>query len=117
MVNSWVTTPQVAMNQSRLYSPSKSPTSTIYRNETFVEEFPSGLVLGVVVKDSITLGNGSAKVQNFAFGFVDQKSAGIRTQPFDGFLGLGFSSRSPNSEFRLYICSPSSLGSYCDRLS
>ena len=100
-VNSWVTTPQAAMNQSRLYSPSESPTSKIYRNETFSEEFPSGSVSGVVVEDNVTLWNGSATVQDFAFGFVDQKSAGIRSQPFDGFLGLGFSSQSPNSKLHI----------------
>ena len=104
MFNRWVTTPQIATNQSRFYNPQKSSSSKIYPNETFSEEFPSGSVSGVIVEDSVILGNGSAKVQNFAFGFVDQKSAGITEQPFDGFLGLGFSEYSMNSKYRGFFC-------------
>lgn len=104
MVSRWVTTPQIAMNQSRFYSPQKSPTSKTYRNETFSEDFPSGTVSGIIVEDSVILRNGSAKIPDFAFGFVDQKSAGIRKQPFDGFLGLGFSNNGLNSKCRGFFC-------------
>ena len=104
MVSSWVTTPRISMNQSRFYSPAKSPTSKSHRNETFSEDFPSGSASGIIVEDIMILGNGSAKVKDFSFGFVDQKSAGIRNQPFDGFLGLGFSNYSLKSKSREFFC-------------
>ena len=103
-VGRWVNTPQISINQSRFYSTAKSPTSKTHRNETFSEDFPSGSASGIIVEDIVILGNGSAKVNDFAFGFVDQKSAGIRNQAFDGFLGLGFSNYSLNSKCREFFC-------------
>ena len=87
----WVTEAGVSNNEGRAYNISRSPTAKPHLNETFFQGFPQSSVSGIIVDDTVALANTSAVVNAFGFGVVDQKSSGISSQPFDGFLGLGFS--------------------------
>ncbi|KAL9007455.1 MAG: hypothetical protein Q9173_007280 [Seirophora scorigena] len=93
----WVSTPQAGKKQGRTYDIGRSPTARPHENENFTQEFPSSSVSGIVVEDTIVLGDGDIVLENFALGVVSQASAGIKDQAFDGFLGLGFRGSSPQA--------------------
>lgn len=101
IVSRWVTGSQAVNGQGHTYNISGSATAKPYPNATFFEGFPQSSISGIVVQDTVTLVNTTAVVANFSFGVVNHKSSGIAYQPFDGFLGLGFSGSGPNrtSEF------------------
>ena len=98
MITRWVTGPQAAPNQGRVYDVRKSRTAKSYPNRTFSEHFPQLSVSGSMVEDDVTLGNSTAKVNDFALGVVNNQSFRTVNQPFDGFLGLGFPSPLSNRE-------------------
>ncbi|KAL8958117.1 MAG: hypothetical protein Q9193_004765 [Seirophora villosa] len=95
MLPRWVSTPQTGKKQGRTYDIGESPTARPHENEHFTQEFPSSSVSGIVVDDTIVLGDGDVVLENFALGVVFQSSAGIKDQAFDGFLGLGFRGSNP----------------------
>ena len=72
------------------YNTNISSTAHLFYNKTFHQSFPHSSVSGIIVKDRVSVGSNYAMVWDFEFGFVDQKSAAIADQPFDGFIGLGF---------------------------
>ena len=92
----WVSTPQVGRSHGRSYDVRNSSTATLYRNETFYLGFPQSSISGFVVHDTIAIGYSTLSLRDFAFGSVQQESPGIKNQPFDGILGLGFTGDGPN---------------------
>ncbi|KAL8655992.1 MAG: hypothetical protein Q9226_002830 [Calogaya cf. arnoldii] len=90
-VDRWVST---KAGNARVYAVDRSPTAKPLPDENFDMSFPHSHVSGIVVKD--TLSSGSVRLLDFALGVVDQASAGIKDQPFDGFIGLGFRGASLN---------------------
>ena len=116
MAGRWVSTPEAGKSQGRVYDVEKSASARPYLNESFYLGFPQSSVSGIVVEDTLDIGNGNLLLENFSFGVVYQESSGIVNQPFDGFLGLGFSGSSPNSKvpfdlwfFQLSCSSPCSV--------
>ncbi|KAL8871255.1 MAG: hypothetical protein Q9174_002876 [Haloplaca sp. 1 TL-2023] len=83
----WVT---ASSTPGHSYDTNVSSTAHLLYNKTFHQSFPHASVSGIIVKDTVSVGSEYAIVRDFEFGFVDQKSAAIADQPFDGFIGLGF---------------------------
>ena len=103
MLLRWISAAQTGRRHGHTYDVRRSPTAKTHLNETFSLDFPQSSVTGIVVSDNLALGNGSLASKNFTFGVAYQASAGIKDQPFDGILGLGFKNPNTNRKLVAYI--------------